>query len=361
VFRLAAIAMAAQFTLTAGAAGAQTDESAARAAFDEGVTAFTAENYPAALEAFERSFAKSPKASVLFNIGMCQKALYRYVDSLATFRRYLAEGGAKIKPARRAEVEKAIAEMEALAGTVRIHGAPPGAAVAIDGADRGRTPLAEPLAADPGKHVVEVRCDGYESFKKEILVSSETETVVSATLEKKEPETAVAALPAAPIDKSEPTSRPTSAAKPEPAFAKPPRIEETDADDASERKRRALGIGGGVALAAGAAGVVVGAVFAARGSKDAEAGADAAAAGDAAGRSAAIDDLARTGQGSSPGSRSAARWRSPAPPSCSCGGATGAKRALPPTRRSRFARGRSAWRSCSDGALRRRTRRTRRR
>lgn len=50
---------------------------------------------------------------VLYNIAMCQRALDRREDSIATFERYLAEGGERVPPERRQEVERHLAEMHA--------------------------------------------------------------------------------------------------------------------------------------------------------------------------------------------------------------------------------------------------------
>ena len=60
----------------------------AKAHFKEGMAAIKGENYPAALIAFEKSYKLTPKAALLFNIAMCEKALYRYVDSITSFRRF---------------------------------------------------------------------------------------------------------------------------------------------------------------------------------------------------------------------------------------------------------------------------------
>jgi hypothetical protein len=267
----------------AGRAAAQGDANAARTAFDQGVAAFAKENYTASLEAFVRSYSLNPKASVLFNIAMCRKALFLYVDSLATFRKYLTDGASKVTPERRAEVEQAIAEMERLIGGVVITGAPVGARVSIDGAERGAAPFTRPLPADPGKHIVEVRCDGYEPMRADIAVASGAETTVQAELEKAAVMSATAVTQPATANVGDAATAEHGAQPEVPA----------PVDDGERKRRLLLGVGGVAALALGAAGVGVGGYFTHEGSKDAKEGADAADAGDAGGRSAAVDDLGK--------------------------------------------------------------------
>jgi hypothetical protein len=165
-----------------GLAAAAEGKDDAKAKFLEGVGLFEKEDYPGALASFEESYRIAPKPTVLYNVGMCQKALYRYADSMATFRRYLAEGGDKIKADRRREVEAAMAEMAGLMGRLRLEGAPDGAEVRVDGVPVGTTPLAEPLAIDPGRHALDVTKQGLEPLRIEITVASGGETPVRAAL-----------------------------------------------------------------------------------------------------------------------------------------------------------------------------------
>lgn len=81
----------------------------ARAHFNRGVELARAGSYEAALAEFQQAYRISPHFSVLYNIGQAELALERTAAALDTLRRYLAEGGEQIEPARRAEVESTIA------------------------------------------------------------------------------------------------------------------------------------------------------------------------------------------------------------------------------------------------------------
>ena len=124
----------------------------AKAHFKEGMAAIKGENYPAALIAFEKSYKLAHKAALLFNIAMCEKALYRYVDSITTFRRFLSESGDKIKPELEAQSEQAVQEMMTLIGTLKLMDAPDDAEVFVDGKSIGKTPFKEGVLLDPGQH-----------------------------------------------------------------------------------------------------------------------------------------------------------------------------------------------------------------
>lgn len=143
---------------------------------------FAAEDYPGALAAFQRSYALVPKPSVLYNLAMCYKALYRYVDAIATFQRYLLLGSNRIQPSRLDEVKSEISEMKRLIGKLNVLHAPPDSEVLVDGKPVGKTPLVLPLEIDPGKHVVKLTKTGYQPFIKELTVASGSEIKLEVEL-----------------------------------------------------------------------------------------------------------------------------------------------------------------------------------
>jgi PEGA domain-containing protein len=154
----------------------------AKEKFLEGVALIEEGNYPAALLSFETSYQIKPNATVLFNIAMSQKALYKYVDSIGSFKRYLADP--KAKKGKKKQAEQAISEMEEMLGRLSIEGAQDDAEIRVDGRIYGRFPLAEPIWIDPGKHVVEVSHQGFEPMRADVTILSGAVLSVSATLSK---------------------------------------------------------------------------------------------------------------------------------------------------------------------------------
>ena len=156
----------------------------AKAHFKEGMAAIKGENYPAALTAFEKSYKLAHKAALLFNIAMCEKALYRYVDSITTFRRFLSESGDKIKPELEAQSEQAVQEMMTLIGTLKLMDAPDDAEVFVDGKSIGKTPFKEGVLLDPGQHSIRVEANGFKPMTTDVTVASGAEIPLRAKLAK---------------------------------------------------------------------------------------------------------------------------------------------------------------------------------
>ncbi len=202
--------------------GPSDDETKGKERASQGIEYIKQENYPAALDAFQEAHRLYPKPALLYNIAMCQKALYRYVEAIATFKRFLEEGGGMIKPDMRRDAEAAIAQLKPLVGRLRIADAPVGIKVLIDDREVERTQFDEPLLLDPGVHTVRVIKEGYVPLRTTVQVASNAEVTISAELEPTvtESQTAVppatVARPAPPTDaprEAEPESLPSTASR----------------------------------------------------------------------------------------------------------------------------------------------------
>lgn len=100
----------ASITAAGHARADQSEERAlARSHFNRGIELAKTGSYESALAEFEQAYRISPHFSVLYNIGQAALALDRPQLAIETLRRYLAEGGEQIEPARRAEVASTIA------------------------------------------------------------------------------------------------------------------------------------------------------------------------------------------------------------------------------------------------------------
>jgi hypothetical protein len=124
----------------AGAAPATTGDSLdtrdqARVHFEQGVALYGEGNFASALAEFEAAYKALPAAPVLYNIGLCYKALYRYPEAIDTLNRYLAEGrtDAGLTPQKRTEIEQSVETMSALLAPVTFTLRPREARVVVDG------------------------------------------------------------------------------------------------------------------------------------------------------------------------------------------------------------------------------------
>jgi len=81
----------------------------ARAHYAKGLELAGQNGYQGALREFNAAYAISPQFAVLFNIGQAHIALGQTAEAIEALTRYLRDGGDRIAPARRAQVERQIA------------------------------------------------------------------------------------------------------------------------------------------------------------------------------------------------------------------------------------------------------------
>lgn len=149
------------------AQAAQLEE--AKRHFQQGVALYNDANYGAALAEFEAAFKIRQSGGVLYNIGLSQKALFRYNEAIQSLVKLL-DLDPKMTPERRNEVQQLITEMKALLAEVTLDVTPAGATVLVDGRTVGVTPLVYPLAT--GQHVVEISAEGYKPLRRELMITA---------------------------------------------------------------------------------------------------------------------------------------------------------------------------------------------
>jgi tetratricopeptide (TPR) repeat protein len=81
----------------------------ARAHYAKGLELAGQNGYEGALQEFNAAYAISPQFAVLFNIGQAHIALGHTAEAIETLTRYLRDGGDRISPSRRTQVERQIA------------------------------------------------------------------------------------------------------------------------------------------------------------------------------------------------------------------------------------------------------------
>ena len=147
--------------------------------FTKGIDFYKEGNYSAALAEFRAAYKAVPSYEVLFNIGLCERRLFKYGDSVKTFNQYLSDGGAAVPKERRDAVKKELDQIKALVAEVsfKVEGAP--AEVYVDGDKLGKTPIAELLLLGPGKHTFRAEREGEEPDEKTLELVSATKLEVA--------------------------------------------------------------------------------------------------------------------------------------------------------------------------------------
>ena len=146
---------------------------------------FDADNYTAALAEFEKAYEMlegHPKRFfVLHSIGMCHERLFRYDLAMRYYRRYLIEGGANAPD--RDEVEKTVHDLERLLGTLHLQ---TNVAAEVWIGDRLMGEAPGDVLVPGGQRAMELRAPGYESVKREIVITAGEEQSLQIELSKLE-------------------------------------------------------------------------------------------------------------------------------------------------------------------------------
>lgn len=176
-----------------GPTKAQRDEAASR--FRKGLELYNEGDNQAALAEFRRAYALAPNYAVLYNIGQVQFQMQDYPGALGAFERYLQEGGNRVPPARRAEVERDIAKLKSRVGFLEISANADGVEISIDDAPVGKSPLAKPVMVSAGKHRVTASRDGRVAAARVVEIASGDTVEVKLEL----PDSGSSATPTAPV------------------------------------------------------------------------------------------------------------------------------------------------------------------
>lgn len=122
----------------------------ARASFQQGVDLFHEGNFEAALAEFRKAYATAPSYRILYNIAQAYFEMHDYVNALKSYEQYLVDGGAEIAPSRRTQVEETNQKLRTRIAYIDIRVSADGADVQVDDVLVGKSPLAAPVAVNPG-------------------------------------------------------------------------------------------------------------------------------------------------------------------------------------------------------------------
>lgn len=164
------------------AACAEEARAEARELFLRGVALFESEDYESAAVAFHESFAANPEPIALYNYAMCQRELFRFLESIEALEQYLALGPDRIGAAEAREAQRLIAEMSAQLGTLQIVVEPRTATVSVDGVEVDSNHFSS-LRLRAGPHQVEANADGHSPGSEQVMVIAQRVTEVHLALE----------------------------------------------------------------------------------------------------------------------------------------------------------------------------------
>jgi hypothetical protein len=129
---------------------------AAQRAWDAAKQLAGASDYKGALVEFQRAYELSHNPRVLFNLGVTEKFLTHYSRAVEAWDRELREGGTQLSSGERQEVTNAIAIVKPFVTTIEVTANESDATLSIDDLVVGKTPFAEPVRIDVGKHTLKL-------------------------------------------------------------------------------------------------------------------------------------------------------------------------------------------------------------
>ncbi|HEX7667712.1 MAG TPA: tetratricopeptide repeat protein, partial [Polyangiaceae bacterium] len=127
------------------------DKDEASKHFNRGLELYRGKNYDGALAEFRRAYEIAPNFRILFNIGQLQYDQRQWSASMATFQKYLSDGGAEVPAERRALASANIEHCNELVAHIQVSSQVPGA-VTVDDAPLGASPIDKDVVVDPGTH-----------------------------------------------------------------------------------------------------------------------------------------------------------------------------------------------------------------
>lgn len=159
-----------------------------RTAFDEGSKLYAEKRYVDAREAFLNVFSKSGDARVLFNVAVCEKALGRYAEAIASIERSLALLGSAATPDFSTRAKTALDALSAYVGTVRLESNVDGVTFTVDGLVAKETTV----RLDSGEHTITAQKPTFSPSSQRVTVVAREQRTLRFDLAPSDPTVAVA-------------------------------------------------------------------------------------------------------------------------------------------------------------------------
>jgi hypothetical protein len=135
---------------------------------------------------FQRAYLMTKSVRALAHLGTAEYDLQRWLDAEIHLAEALRTRNDPWIEERRAMIKQTLDWARGKLGWLQVVGRPAGAEVEVGGRTIGRLPLAEPLRMEAGEVHVRVSAEGYETFRRSVVVQKEQTATVAVDLEKAE-------------------------------------------------------------------------------------------------------------------------------------------------------------------------------
>jgi len=154
----------------------------ARELFLQGQAAYETGDYDTAVSNWERAYEMDPRPLLQYNLAQAYERLGHLDRAVAAYRIYVENTPGDDPRAQNARARIASLEQRVGNTSILLTGGVEGAAILVDGEDRGRLPHPDPLRVEPGSHRVVVRAEGHEDFVSVVAVSAGQSVEVAVEL-----------------------------------------------------------------------------------------------------------------------------------------------------------------------------------
>ncbi len=136
----------------------------AKSLFRNGIAMFDAGDYERALDFFQRSREAYPSPLNWMNVALCLDKLGRFDEALDAYETTLVTFGDALDPSDRAAIASATSVLRGKVARLDVSANATGT-VLVDGRERAKLPLKDPIRVLAGHHVVRVVKDGYKTWE----------------------------------------------------------------------------------------------------------------------------------------------------------------------------------------------------
>lgn len=155
-----------------------------KAAYDRGVEASNAQDWPKAIEALGEAWSLKQHYQIAANLGRAEFMAGKHWDAAGHLRFFLREAPPTVSAEEKKKAQEMFEKALTRVGSVTIQVNVPGAEVLVDGKPVGRAPLAEPVFVEPGTRAIEARHPGYNPARESADVAQGTAPTIRLQLVK---------------------------------------------------------------------------------------------------------------------------------------------------------------------------------
>jgi hypothetical protein len=159
------------------------EQTPAQKELNDGDKAASANQWEEALGHFKKSHEMSPTAGSSRRVANALYKLNRVVEAHDAYEALLKDYGKSLLPPDKKTAEDRRTELKGKIGTITVQVSETGAAIAVDGADVGISPLPTPVRVVAGSHTVKVSKPGFDPFEQTLSVPGKGGLTVSANLQ----------------------------------------------------------------------------------------------------------------------------------------------------------------------------------